>query len=105
MPSLMPTPEDSLVMEYCKKMYNSDIDEDALQKYRLNKCLGHPFSHWTVHRHFIKPKDSTIPIARAPIAAAKEIKRKSMIAFFLVRGVVTWKVKFSIIRSVFGALT
>lgn len=54
MPSKLKEPSESNIRQLASKMYISDTDEEAGEVYRTSRCLGHPFSHWTVHRHFLK---------------------------------------------------
>lgn len=58
MPPKISKPSEIDISNYAAKMYISDTDEEVGQVYRTSKCLGHPFSHWTVHRHFIKSVES-----------------------------------------------
>jgi hypothetical protein len=54
----LPRRDENSIKLASKNMYISNIEEGVGEIYRVTSCLGyHPFSHWTVHRHFIKPKE------------------------------------------------
>lgn len=41
-----------------RMMYISNLEEGIGEIYHTSPCLGkHPFSHWTVHRHFMKSRE------------------------------------------------
>lgn len=55
--------DDLDILRSSKMMYISNIEEGVSEIYRITSCLGpHPFSHWTVHRHFIKPIEESTTI-------------------------------------------
>jgi hypothetical protein len=53
-----PEYEEKTVKLANRKMYNLNLEEGIGDHFQTTGGLGtHPFSHWTVHRHYIKPRE------------------------------------------------